>query len=413
MTRTTLPLAPLAALLFPLLSGSPARAEIDGFELSSVKGLNVELSSRFGTTSGADEHVVNIADCEAYQVEDARARFTVKIDLADGNKRRIAAAWAPPGKTCKTDDVTFSDLSEGCKVALPEEDYADGEAATFEVPLAGLTGGDCDADVEEDAHVYVVLEDTVVATETTTSEDIRITIDLLAPDPPTELEGDAGDRRITVQWVEKETDADEVTYKVYYDDAPIDDPPGEEVRVKEDVDGDSAEIADDDLENGVTYYVRVAAVDDAENEGSLSEEITVTPVETLDFWEHYQGEGGTDDGGFCFVATAAYGTSMAAELGPLRAFRDRVLLPTAAGRSFVEVYYRWGRYAAAFLAERPALRFAARVLLVPVVAAARLATALPPWGVLAVLAGLALGLAAVTGAARERLLRDVPREARR
>jgi hypothetical protein len=42
----------------------------------------------------------------------------------------------------------------------------------------------------------------------------------------------------------------------------------------------------------------------------------------------------------CFVATAAYGTDTAEEIGLLREFRDVVLLPSGLGAEFVSLYYR-------------------------------------------------------------------------
>ena len=42
----------------------------------------------------------------------------------------------------------------------------------------------------------------------------------------------------------------------------------------------------------------------------------------------------------CFIATAAYGSSMAREVRYLRAFRDEYLLTNKPGRWFVEQYYR-------------------------------------------------------------------------
>jgi hypothetical protein len=70
----------------------------------------------------------------------------------------------------------------------------------------------------------------------------------------------------------------------------------------------------------------------------------------------------------CFVATAAWGTPMAAEVGALRRFRDRHLRNHALGRALVDAYYAVGPHAAGLLREEPVLRSVARALLRPLVA---------------------------------------------
>jgi hypothetical protein len=72
--------------------------------------------------------------------------------------------------------------------------------------------------------------------------------------------------------------------------------------------------------------------------------------------------------GGCFVATAAYGSPEAEQLDVLREFRDLVLLESAAGSRFVDLYYRLGPPMADFLLENSFLRTLVRELLVdPVV----------------------------------------------
>jgi hypothetical protein len=73
----------------------------------------------------------------------------------------------------------------------------------------------------------------------------------------------------------------------------------------------------------------------------------------------------------CFIATAAYGTPMAAELDLLRAFRDRVLLTNPAGRLAVAAYYALSPPVAHAIAGDERLRAGARALLAPVVRALR------------------------------------------
>jgi hypothetical protein len=76
---------------------------------------------------------------------------------------------------------------------------------------------------------------------------------------------------------------------------------------------------------------------------------------------------GGEEGG-CFIATAAYGTSTAAELNTLRAFRDEVLLESAAGSQLVEWYYQTSPPVADFISEHEGLRTLVRELLVDPVA---------------------------------------------
>jgi hypothetical protein len=73
-------------------------------------------------------------------------------------------------------------------------------------------------------------------------------------------------------------------------------------------------------------------------------------------------------GGGCFIATAAYGTAMAAEIQVLREFRDDYLLTNAAGRAFVDFYYRVSPPIAEFIAEHPSLKPIVRAGLAPVIA---------------------------------------------
>jgi hypothetical protein len=73
----------------------------------------------------------------------------------------------------------------------------------------------------------------------------------------------------------------------------------------------------------------------------------------------------------CFVATAAYGSPLAAEIGVLRRFRDRHLRSHAPGRWLVAAYGEVGPPLACAIRARPAARAAARAVLAPIVAAAR------------------------------------------
>jgi len=80
------------------------------------------------------------------------------------------------------------------------------------------------------------------------------------------------------------------------------------------------------------------------------------------------GNGSSKNGdGRCFIATAAYGSFMDPDVIVLRNFRDSHLLTNAAGRAFVEFYYRNSPPIAVLISEHKLLKTATRAALFPIV----------------------------------------------
>jgi hypothetical protein len=78
-------------------------------------------------------------------------------------------------------------------------------------------------------------------------------------------------------------------------------------------------------------------------------------------------EDGGGPGGMCFVATAVFGSPLETEVEILRALRDRYLMKQPLGRVFVRLYYRYGPYAAGYIADRETLRQLVRTGLYPLI----------------------------------------------
>lgn len=94
-----------------------------------------------------------------------------------------------------------------------------------------------------------------------------------------------------------------------------------------------------------------------------------------------------NDGGGCFIATAAYGSYLDPHVVTLRGFRDRYLLTNGPGRAFVAWYYRESPPFAELIRQRPWMRVTARILLTPLV----LSVAYPVVALTLLLAALGAG----------------------
>jgi hypothetical protein len=69
----------------------------------------------------------------------------------------------------------------------------------------------------------------------------------------------------------------------------------------------------------------------------------------------------------CFIATAAYGTTMAEEIEVLREFRDEYLLTNPVGRLFVSLYYTSSPPLAQLVDQHEGLRAVTRIALEPII----------------------------------------------
>jgi PKD repeat protein len=78
------------------------------------------------------------------------------------------------------------------------------------------------------------------------------------------------------------------------------------------------------------------------------------------------GSGGGSSG-FCFIATAAYGSPLARQVRILCRFRDSYLLTNKPGSKFVELYYRYSPPIADYIAQKPYLKAIIRMVLWPLV----------------------------------------------
>ena len=99
----------------------------------------------------------------------------------------------------------------------------------------------------------------------------------------------------------------------------------------------------------------IRAFDDCRNTGDIQMTSFKTPARAI----------GEVDA--CFVATAAYGSVMAADVQMLRHMRDSVLRKSVLGELAIETYYTFGPAVAGVVGESELLRATAREALEPIV----------------------------------------------
>jgi hypothetical protein len=348
-------LAACAAVL--LLAALPAGAAIT-VNINSITPADGKLGDKSGITEATIVWEISVDESES-------GTYRVEVD-GDGT----------PESGRLVDDA------EGAG------DFNGGKNGSTKVRVADdLTDGD------GDYTIYVIAIDGADTT-ITESDSVTLTLDN-NPSAPGGLSVRIGDAKLFVEW-DKGEDRDLKKFKLYYathsgavaadydgtgadeGDSPIDAGTDHEVTVK-------------GLENGVTYYFRVMAVDDAGAESPLSEEDSGTPARVNGLTD-LEGESGN-----CFVATAAFGDYDAPEVRVLRRLRDEVLAENAAGRAFVAFYYRVSPPLASFIARHDGLRVAARAALFPAVAGSTAWLAVPkdarPWLLIApLLAALATAM---------------------
>jgi hypothetical protein len=272
------------------------------------------------------------------------------------------------------EDILSEGKSDSCRYLVEKTEFSGYSNIELKVDLRQVLGADCAEGETGDKSIYFFAQDDGLTwTEVAV---VKITYDYDAPTTPGDLALAAGENNLRASWTD-EANSGFVEYNIYWSDKTFGDADLDSEAVDSKTGLTAKEYQIKSLEVGHEYWVGLTAIDDYGNESELSETVSAVPIRVDDFWETYKDEG-QEEGGFCFVATAAYGTPMAPSVVLLRDFRDGVLLASPWGRGLVDFYYLYSPPAAAFIRGSPALRLAARVALVPAVALAWVTVAAGP-----------------------------------
>jgi hypothetical protein len=395
-TLTLAALAALAALCTPRLAS--ANTAETSWTLSTTLDSNPDKA---GTT------VINLSECKDEIANGRDYTFTFKLasTAVPATGARYSIKLSANNQTC---DKATLDASETdvCTLLVDPKTLSSSATITETINFADLTtitsADACDG-LTSTTYIYLIVSETPLNSTTATIYSVshKIEFKTTRPSVPTSLALTPGESTIEASW-DAVDDAD--SYVLYYSTEPfdLDTPPEDQpssVKTTKIATGTDGKITS--LSVDTTYYVAVASSDADGNLSFFSNQETTTTVTVLDFWEAYSAANPNVDGGFCFIATAAYGSYQAPHVQLLRTFRDHYLLTHAPGRAFVDAYYALSPPLAHFIARHDTLRALTRAALWPLYA---FAFTLIHGGPLALLA-LLLSLGACAWLARRAWLR--------
>jgi hypothetical protein len=346
----------LLAFLVPTMG----HAAINGFMVNSISALDdLTLNDRFGTSATDYEHKVNYADCESYngeissdlgivtgalegsgEAQDAAGSDDTNTSVADtttpeedvvtnpsdlpedvgkvrfdvGMTAPIGANWYYAVKmgSCDTGSSVSSEETSTCKTIIEKTYLTTPSSILFDIDVRYLIGTKTiEADVistcsehfgtSSETRIYVMMEQEGFSFSPTTSE-ILIEFDYDPPATPEELEANPGETNISLSWTDDDNSAEsDIRYQVYYSTESFTDEDKEQVFIQDTVATTSDQIKE--LENDVSYFFRVSAIDNFDNESPLSDEVEGIPVPVNDFFDQYKSLGGREEGGYCAAST--------------------------------------------------------------------------------------------------------------
>lgn len=346
------------------------------YEIFESKRTGVSFSFRSDLSAATDDDY--LAEDDTY--------IEVDSDTVDISDEEISDE-----DSAATDDSDFSDdvveADDSDTSSTEDKTWAD-KQYQIKLTLEMDTSGNSDSEDSE-------TDDSDTSSSTTTTipeiveQTITITFDNEAPGAPESAQTEGGDKRIVFRVsppvlsddsheevsvyhvaltglfdnngteVEKTLEYSDTVSSVSYDQT-------WEFTIKG---KDGYELINNDNNDPKYVYKAVITCEDlaGNRDTDNSLDIETFAVTTYGFWSNYEKSGGKDDGGFCFVATAGFGSYFHPNVKILRNFRDVILSRFDFGQKFIKFYYNNGKAPAAFIKKRPFFKKLSRSILMPLV----------------------------------------------
>lgn len=358
-----------ATLLAAFILGAPtaALAVTDGDDWTRSSTLETS-----GSTVREGGVVLNVKECRDQVARGGQEIVTFALDNARfGNDPEISVKVRVGSETCDT-TVLEAALTDDCKTVVERDPGRDVVDVTLNLgDLLPVDNADACEDLETTTTVYLIVDDPDLLPGNDTRDDIyavkyEVRLSTRRPSAPTGITATAGEASIEARWTSLGGDID--GYRIYATSSAIatgDRPEAiSGANTRRTNSGDTSGRVTGVSVN-TTYNVTVAALDQFGNESLVGEVVEVTTQPVDDFWERYSDANPSVDGGFCFIATAAYGSYQEPHVRVLRRFRDEYLMPYTAGQWFVATYYELSPPVAELISGSDAARAVVRVLLLP------------------------------------------------
>lgn len=297
--------------------------------------LGTRITRSTNPANDRDANTLNKAEC----LRNDTFTFTVTATTTGSLSDYQLEVWAGSGCADKGARIT----NPQCRLVFNDEPSTNSNTIVVEAQEivsdefgkspAEASAEDCESTTsgKTDRTLYFLLVDGSDDVETSgTWAEYALKFDMTAPDAPTGVSAGIGESSLVMSWSQPE-DSDDLGGYRFYCDPPPDGAvtgeggatgsaggsgtptdgcssstlvPGEAPPEGYDC-GDTSDTATNGeatgLENGQTYAVAVASVDEYGNVGVLSEVACGTPEPVTGFFEAYRAAGGQAGGGFCAV----------------------------------------------------------------------------------------------------------------
>lgn len=360
-------------------------------------GTDTSLVCNSCTTAGVATCGANapFCPCNSARIWDG---LIVRINLkAVANNTYNAVAQLASGNNTNTNFPAVTPLNGGSYINFRWTDICNAAGSTNGCTAAGLPSGGT-------VTVRIALDKDSSGTVSTGDEPVEVTFKLLSPTAAYEVMGQTGnsnegidgfvpypgDEKIKLEDPHGSSTFPLLNYstkataiRVYFSDTSLanaqpGDPEYAPVDLRLNTAGDLDNSVVDGLTNDTLYYFRIALLDEANNvvqyfpdQNNVDASCLLTPTDPGVTQCPYvatpsQVLGLLTKDFNCFIATAAYGSTLEPKLNILREFRHKFLLRNPYGLKFVQWYYEYGPYAARYIHDKPLLRAMTRGLLWPV-----------------------------------------------